>query len=167
MQAYQVEFAPAQLNSLHITDAIRAETRPLPHVCVGDPATPGKGVRIPLTTRLTTSFTSGSPLICRAKAYREPKTGQIVLGVEQAADLSDAHALVLLAVLSNFPEGVSVIPRKELTLLAKGEVRNEQHVLLIWPEGGTVDVEDPVREERYELRRSGDQFDRIRVQEAT
>ncbi len=163
MQAYEVEFAPAQLNPLRIMDAIRAEIHPLPHIPVGNPAAPGKGVRIPLTSRLTTSFAPGSSLISRAKAYREPKTGRIVLGVEQPADMQDTRALVLLAVSSSFPEGVSVSLRKEVTLLAKGEVRNGQQLLLIWPEGGTVAVEDPVREERYELRRKGDQFDRNKM----
>ncbi len=164
MQAYEVEFVPAQLNSLRITDAIHAQTHPSPHVLVGDPASPGKGVRVPLTSRLTGSFPQGSPLICRAKAYREPKTGKIVLGVEQAADSTDDRALVLLAVSSTFPEGVSVVPRREVTLLARGQVRNGQQLLLIWPEGGTVAVEDPAREERYELRRAGDQFDRVKME---
>jgi hypothetical protein len=161
MQAYQVEFLPAQLRSLHITDAIRAETLPLPHVSVGDPATPGKGVRIPLTSRLRAACTEGPPLISRATAYRDPKSGQIVLGAEQATDAPDARALVLLAASSGFLEGVSVTPRKDVILLAKGEVRNGQQLLLIWPDGGRVAVEDPVREERYELHRAGDEFERI------
>ncbi len=165
MQAYEVEFAPAQLSPLHITDGIRAETLPRPHVSVGDPATPGKGVRIPLTSRLKASFTTGAPLISRARAYRDPKTGQIVLGVEQAADEHDARALVLLAASSRFADGVSVTPQKEITLLAKGQVHNGQQLLLIWPDGGRVTVEDPAREERYELRRAGDHFDRVRLQE--
>ncbi|MGD0264817.1 MAG: hypothetical protein ABSD47_07645 [Candidatus Methylomirabilota bacterium] len=165
MQAYEVEFAPAQLSPLHITDGIRAETLPCPHVSVGDPATPGKGVRIPLTSRLMASFTQGSSLICRARAYRDPKTGRIVLGIEQAADVHDARVLVLLAASSAFPEGVSVTPQKEVVLLAKGQVRNGQQLLLIWPDRGRVTVEDPAREERYELRRAGDQFDRVRLQE--
>lgn len=165
MQAYEIEFAPAQLHSLHITDAIRAETLPFPHVSVGDPTTPGRGLRIPLTSRLMASFTQGQPLICRAKAYRDPKTGRIVLGVEQTADVNDSRALVLLAASSSFPDGVSVTPRGEVTLLAKGEVRNGQQLLLIWPEEGRVAVEDPAREERYELRRAGDQFDRVMMQD--
>jgi hypothetical protein len=133
-------------------------------VSVGDPATPGKGVRIPLTSRLIASFTPGSPLICRARAYRDPKTGRIVLGVEQAADAQDARVLVLLAASSRFADGVSVILQKEVILLAKGQVRNGQQLLLIWPDGGRVTVEDPAREERYELRRTGDHFDRVRLQ---
>ena len=165
MQAYEIEFAPAQLSPLHITDGIRVETLPRPHVSVGDPATPGKGVRIPLTSRLMASFTQGSSLICRARAYRDPKTGRIILGVEQAADVHDARVLVLLAASSPFPEGVSVTPQKEVVLLAKGQVRNGQQLLLIWPDGGRVTVEDAAREERYELRRAGDQFDRVRLQE--
>lgn len=164
MQAYEVEFAPAQLSPLHIADAIRAETLPIPHVPVGDPATPGKGVRIPLTSRLMASFTQGSPLICRARAYRDPKTGRIVLGVEQAADVHDARAIVLLAASSRFPEGMSVTPQKGVAVLATGQVRNGQQLLLIWPDGGRVTVEDPAHEERYELRRAGDQFDRIKLQ---
>jgi hypothetical protein len=165
MQAYEIEFAPAQLHSLHITDAIRAETLPFPHVSVGDSTTPGRGLRIPLTSRLMASFTQGHPWICRAKAYRDPKTGRIVLGVEQIADVNDSRALVLLAASSSFPDGVSVTPRGEVALLAKGEVRNGQQLLLIWPEGGKVAVEDPAREERYELCRVGDQFDRVMLQD--
>lgn len=167
MQAFEIEFAPAQLHSLHILDAIRAETSPFPHVSVGDPTTAGKGLRVPLTSRLMASFTQGQPLISRARAYRDPKSGRIVLGVEQAADESDSRALVLLAASSTFPEGVSVIPRGEVTLLARGDVRNGQQLLLIWPEGGRVAVEDPAREERYELRRAGDQFDRVMPQDGS
>jgi hypothetical protein len=164
MQAFEVEFTPARLASLHITDAIRAGTLPRPHVSVGDPDTPGSGIRVPLTSRLVASFTAGPSLIHRAGAYRDPKTGSIVLGVEQAAEEKDARALVLLAATNSFPEGVSVTPQKEVTLLAKGEVRNGQQLLLIWPEGGRVAVADLVREERYELRRTGDQFDRVLMQ---
>jgi len=166
MQAYEVEFAPAQLSPLHIADAIHAETLPHPHVSVGDPATPGKGVRIPLTSRLMASFSQGAPLSCHARAYRDPKTGRIVLGVEQAADVHDARALVLLAASSRFPEGVSVTVQKGVAVLAKGQVRNGQQLLLIWPDGGRVTIEDPAREEGYELRRAGDQFDRVTLQES-
>lgn len=165
MQAYEIEFTPTQLHSLHIMDAIRAETLPFPHVSVGDPSTPGKGLRIPLTSRLMASFSQENPLICRAKAYRDPKTGRIVLGIEQSADMDDPRALVLLAASSNFPEGVTVTPKGQVTLLATGEVRNGRQLLLIWPEGGRVAVEDPAREERYELRRVGDQFDRLVMQD--
>ena len=164
MQAYEVEFAPAQRSPLHVADAIRAETLPHPHVSVGDPATPGKGVRIPLTSRLMASFTPGSPLICRARAYRDPKTNRIVLGVEQGADAHDARAIVLLAASSRFPEGVSITPQNGVVVLAKGQVRNGQQLLLIWPDGGRVTIEDPAHEERYQLRRAGDQFDRITLQ---
>ena len=161
MRAYEVQFLPAQRPPLRINDAIPVETLPFPHVSVGDPTTPGKGARIPLTSRLTASFNQGPSAICRAKAFRDPKTGSIVLGVEQAEGENDDRALVLLAATNGFPEGVTVTPQKEITLLAKGEVRNGQQLLLVWPDGGTVDVLDPVREERYELRRAGDQFDRI------
>jgi hypothetical protein len=163
MQAYEIEFAPAQLHSLHIQDAIRAETSPFPHVSVGDPATPGKGLRVPLTTRLIASFTQRPPMICRAKAFRDPKTHRVVLGVEQAEDVNDPRALVLLAAASSFPDGVSVNLKGEVILLAKGQVRNGEQLLLIWPEGGRIGVEDTAREERYELHRAGDQFDRIKM----
>ncbi len=159
MQAYEVEFLPAELPPLRIKDAIRADTAPRPHVPVGDPSTPGRGVRVPLTSRLMIACNSGPPLIRRAAAYREPKSGSIVLGVEQPADASDARALVLLAASSSFPEGVSIVPQKGVSILATGEVRNGQQLLLIWPDGGTILVADPAREERYELRRAGDEFD--------
>jgi len=163
MQAYEVEFAPAQLSPLRITDGVRAQTVPAPHVPVGDTGTPGKGVRIPLTSRLAASLDPASPLIGRAKAYRDPKTGTIVLGVEQAEDGTDSRALVLLSASSGFPNGVSVSRQKGLGLLAQGTVGHAQQLLLIWPDGSAVVVEDHLREERYELRRTGDQFDRVSV----
>ena len=165
MQAYELTFTPAQLPPLRITDSIHAEALPHPHVSVGDPVTPGKGVRIPLTSRLMAAFNQGPPLIGRASAFRDPKSGKIVLGVERTRDENNARALVLLDALSRFHEGVSVTPRKEVTLLARGEIPNGQQLLLIWPDGGKVAVEDPAREERYELQRAGDQFDRILLQE--
>jgi len=73
---------------------------------------------------------------------------------------------VLLAASSTFPEGVSVTPRKDVGLLAKGRMRNGQQLLLIWPDGGTVLVEEPGREERYELRRTGDEFDMVAIEAA-
>jgi len=164
MQAYEVEFTPAQLPPFRITDGIRAQRLPHLHVSVGDPATPGKGVRVPLTTRLAASCNGDAALIARAGAYRDPRSGSIVLGVEQAVDTGDARALVLLAASSSFPEGVSVTPQTEVHLLARGEMRNGQQLLLVWPDGGRVVVEDFAREERYELRRAGDEFDRITLQ---
>ncbi len=163
MQAYEVEFAPAHLSPLHIADGIRATTLPRPHVSVGDSATPGKSVQIPLTSRLMASFAQGTPLISRAGAYRDPKTGQIVLGAEQAENDHNGRALVLLAASSRFPEGVSVTPQKGVAILAKGQIRNGQQLLLIWPDGGRVTVEDSAAEERYELRRAGDQIDRVKL----
>jgi hypothetical protein len=161
MQAYEVEFTPAQLSPLHITDAVRVQALPALHLSVGDPDIPGKGVRIPLTSRLAASLNQGSLLIDRAKAYRDPKTGRIVLGVEQAEAANETRALVLLSASSGFPEGVSVVPQAGFVLLAKGEVGRAQQLLLIWPDGSGVTIEDPVRHERYELRRTGDQFDQV------
>ena len=165
MQAYELTFTPAHLPPLRIMDSIHAEAHPHPHVSVGDPVMPGKGIRIPLTSRLMAAFNQDPPLIGRASAFRDPKTGTIVLGVEQNTDVNNTRALVLLAASSRFPEGVIVTPRKEVTLLAKGEIPHGQQLLLIWPDGGKVRVEDPAHEERYELRRSGDQFDRILLRE--
>ncbi len=160
MQAYEVEFAPAQVPPFRITDGIRPQRLPHLHVSVGDPTMPGKGVRVPLTTRLAASCNGGAAIIARATAYRDPKSGSIVLGMEQAAT-ENARALVLLAASSAFPEGVSIVPRKHVALLARGEMRNGQQLLLIWGDGGTVLVEDPAREERYELRRTGDEFEMV------
>lgn len=160
MQAYEIDFTPAQVPPLRIKDGIRAEKIPQPHVSVGDPGTPGRGVRVPLTSRLTASCNSGALRIIRAGAFRDPKSGTIVLGVEHAETAPDTRALVLLSASSSFPEGVAVIPGREVSLLARGDVRHGQQVLLVWPDGGRVVVEDPAREERHELRRAGDQFDR-------
>jgi hypothetical protein len=165
MQAYHVEFSPARLQPLRISDAICAAIVPRPHVSIGDPTTPGKGIRIPLTSRLMGSITQESRLISRAQAYREPRTGRIVLGVEPPGDAGDSGALVLLVAMSNFPEGFSVVPGREVRLLANGEVPNGRQVLLIWPDGAQVAIDDPVRGERHEVRRAGDQFDRIGFQE--
>jgi hypothetical protein len=166
MQAYEVEFVPAQRPPLRIKDAIRADTVPHPHVAVGDPDTPGRGVRIPLTSRLVASCNSGPPLICRAAAYRDPKTGRIVLGVEPPTDAGDARALVLLAASSRFPDGFSITPQQGVSVLATGDLRHGQHMLALWTDGGTILVEDPAREERYEVRRTGDQFNQTALSSA-
>jgi hypothetical protein len=164
MQAYEVEFTPAQLPPFRIADGLRAARLPYPHVPVGDPTTAGKGVRVPLTSRLAASCNGGALLIARAGAYRDPKTGRIVLGTEQAAKTDDTRALVRLAAASSFPEGVSVTPQKEVSVLATGAMRNGQQLLLIWPDGGRILVEDPAREERYELRRRGGEFERVALE---
>lgn len=161
MQTYEVEFTPAQMPPLRIRDGIRAEKTPHPHVAVGDAGTSGNGSRIPLTSRLAASMDAGAPTIRRAGAYRDPKSGTVVLGVERNTDGEGSLALVKLAVSNGFPEGMSVTPGKDVRVLAQGEARNGQQVLLVWPDGGTVVVEDPVREERHALRRAGDQFDRL------
>ena len=164
MQAYEVEFVPAQLPPFRIADGLRVERLPYPHVSVGDSTSAGKGVRIPLTSRLAAACNGTALLIARAGAYRDPKTGRIVLGTEQGTDTEDSRALVLLAASSTFPEGVSVTPRKGVNLLVRGEMRNGQQLLLIWRDGGSVIVDDPAREERYEVRRAGDEFDSVVAQ---
>lgn len=162
MQTFEVEFIPARLSPLKITDAVRAAIHPTPHVAVGDPAVPGQGTRIPLTARLSATLVMGEPLIERAKPFRDPKSGGIVLGVEPAEGGEDGRALVLLSASSGFPDGVDVAPRKGVTLLAQGDTGHVRQLLLIWPDGGGVAVTDLMREERYELRRAGDQFDRVK-----
>jgi hypothetical protein len=158
MQAYEVRFTPAQRPPLQIADGIRAVSGPQPHVAVGDAAA-GQGVEIPLTARLTASCPPETSLIGRANAYRDPKTGRIVLGVEPPENGgNDDRALVLLAAASAFPEGVAVTPEKSVTVLAAGEVRNGRQMLLIWPEGGQILISDPGRDEQYALCRTGDQF---------
>ena len=154
------------MTPIRIKDAIRVNLRPHPHVCVGDPETPGRGVRVPLTSRLSASCDSGAPLISRAAAYRDPKSGRIVLGIDQADETPDQRALVLLAASSTFPDGVSVTLPKGVSLLAKGDVRNGEQILLIWPEGGSVVIADPARQERYELRRAGNDFAQVAVEGA-
>ena len=163
MQAYQVEFTPAQLSPLSVTDGVRVQTQPVPHVSVGDASTPETGIRIPLTSRLQASLDPATPRIGRAKAYRDPKTGRIVLGVEEAKDEHDTRALVLLSASSGFPDGISVHCQKGLALLAQGAAGHARQMLLIWPEGSEVIVEDSLREERYTLRRTGDHFDPVRL----
>lgn len=163
MQAYQVEFVPAHLPPLRIADAIRAESSPRPHVVVGNPTAPDGGTRIPLAARLLASLSSGAPLIQRAKAFRDPKSGGVVLGAEPADDPQNGRALVLFSAVSNFPDGVTIAPGRGITTLAQGAVHHGRQLLLIWPEGESVAVDDPANEARYELRRAGDQFERIVV----
>jgi len=163
MQAYEVQFTPAHLSPVRIGDAIRAELRPAPHVPVGDPDAPGKGLRIPLTTRLAASLDGQAPLIGRAKAYRDPKSRRIVLGMEQADDARDERALVLLSTKGGALGDVSVRLPKEISLLAEGEREGTRQLLLIWPDGAGIAVEDGVREQRYELRRQGSEFARTVV----
>lgn len=161
MHAYEVEFVPARLSPIRISDAVRAETQPAPHVPVGDPDTPGRGVRIPLTSRLVASFAARAPLIERAKPFRDPKSGRIVLGVEPAEEADDSRAIVLLSASSGFAEGVSLVEATRVAVLAKGSVGAARQWLVLWPDGAGIAVEDPVREERYQLRRSGGDFERV------
>ncbi len=163
MQVFELVFSSGQLNPVRITDAIPAEMHPFPHVPIGaDPQT--KGERVPLTARLAATR-SPEQLIARAGVFRDPKTSRIVLGVEQSNG-DDPRALVLLSASNSFPEGVGVTPGKGLSVLARGEIRNGEQLLVIWPEGGTIVIHDPVREERHELRRTGSQFDRTLLEEA-
>jgi hypothetical protein len=165
MQAYQVEFTPAQMPPLRIADAIPVETRPRPHVVVGDSATTGAGTRIPLAARLLASLPPDAPAIRRVTPYRDPKSGVVVLGAEQDAAAPDPRALVLLTATSNFPDGVTVTPGTGVSALAQGTVHHGWQMLLIWPEGGSVVVDDPAREARHSLRRIGDQFERTVLSE--
>jgi len=165
MQAYAVEFLPARRPPLRITDGVSASPLPHPHLVVGESGGAGKSARIPLTARLVASSRGNGTTIHRAGIYRDPKSGRIVLGVEHAPDETDARALVLLAASSSFPDGVSVIPEKTIGLIAQGEMQKGQQLLLIWPDGDRVVVEDPAREERYAILRSGDQFESILLTE--
>jgi hypothetical protein len=163
MQLFEVVFSPGQLNPVRITDAIPAEMRPFPHVPVGrDPEK--KGERVPLTGKLAAT---GSPerVIARAGVFRDPKTGRIVLGMEQSNG-DDPRALVLLSASNSFPEGVVISPGKGVSVLARGDIRNGEQLLVIWPDAGTVVIQDPVREERHEFRRVGTQFERTMLGEA-
>lgn len=158
MQAYEVELLPAQIPPLRIRDAIRADARPYPHVAVGDATASEQSVRIPITARLMAACNGEAPSICRAAAYRDPTSGKIILGVEQGTQENGSRALVLFSASSSFPEGVSVSLPKRVGVLGKGAMRNGQQFLLLWPEGERIVIEDPAREERYEVRRTGDQF---------
>ena len=160
MQAYQVEFNPALRSPLRIEDAIRVQTVPAPHVSVGDPATPGKGCRIPLTVRLIAGLDRAAPAVTRAKVYRDPKTSQFVLGIEQGDNGADARAIVLLSTATSPPGDAVVSLPKGLGLLAQGNVGHTRQFLLLWPEGSTITVEDPILEQRYALQRVGGEFTR-------
>ncbi|MFB3816828.1 MAG: hypothetical protein ACE147_04105 [Candidatus Methylomirabilales bacterium] len=160
MQAYEVEFTPGKLSPLQIKDGMQVKLRPTPHVALGDPETPGRGVRIPLTARLAACLNGSGQVIAHAKAYRDPKSGRIVLGVEQADEAETRRALVLLSTSTGFPNGVSIAPPRGLALLAEGELGTIRQYLLIWPDGAAITVIDEVRDERHELRRIGDEFSR-------
>lgn len=163
MQAYEVEFTPGKLSPLQIKDGVRARLRPTPHVALGDPDVPGRGLRIPLTARLAASLNGNGQLIARAKAYRDPKSGRIVLGVEQPEDGDAGRALVRLSTSTGFPNGVSITPPRGLAVLAEGELGTARQYLLLWPDGAALTIVDDVRDERHELRRIGDEFSRSAV----
>jgi hypothetical protein len=158
MRAYEVTFTPGKLSPLQIKDGVRAQLRPTPHVALGDPDAQGRGLRIPLTARLAATLNGNGQLIARAKAYRDPKSGRIVLGVEQAEEGDAGRALVLLSASTGFPNGVSIAPPRGVAVLAEGELGTARQCLLIWPEGAAVTIADDVRDERHELRRIGDEF---------
>ncbi len=157
MQLFEVVFSSGQLNPVRISDAIPAELRPFPHVPVGTNPD-SKGERVPLTGRLA-AMRNTEQTITRAGVFRDPKSGRIVLGAEKANG-DDPRAVVLLSAANTFPEGVAVAPGKGVSVLARGEIKNGEQLLVIWPEDATVVIQDPVREERHELRRSGSQFER-------
>ncbi|HSB68980.1 MAG TPA: hypothetical protein VLH58_08310 [Candidatus Methylomirabilis sp.] len=161
MQVFEVEFAPALRSPIRIADAIRVATQPTPHIPLGDPETPGKGLRVPLTSRLAASLDRGAALMARAKAYRDPKTGQIVLGIEQAEDKQTDRALVLLSVRNDSLGGFSVSLPNHVGLLAQGQRDDMRQLLLIWPDGAGITVEDSMHDQRHEIRRSGDDFTRV------
>jgi len=160
MQLFEVVFSSGQLNPVRIADAIAAELRPFPHVPIG--ANPdSKGERVPLTGRLAATC-STEHTITRAGVFRDPKSGRIVLGAEKTNG-DDPRAVVLVSASNTFPEGVAVAPGKGVSVLARGEIKNGEQLLVIWPEDATIVIQDPVREERHELRRSGSQFERTLV----
>ena len=165
MQAFTLDFLPARRPPLRITDGLPAVALPHPHVAVGETGQADKVARVPITPRLATLSRERDTLINRAGVYRDPKTGRIVLGVEPSGAGTETRALVLLAASSSFPDGVSIVPEKVVGVIAQGEIRNGRQVLLTWPDGGQVIVEEPAREARYALRRSGDQFDSVPLAE--
>jgi hypothetical protein len=160
MQAFEVEFTPALRSPVRIEDAIRVQTDPTPHVAVGDPGAPGKGRRIPLTVRLIGSLDRAAPLIVRAKVFRDPKTSQFVLGIDPDDNRADRRALVLLSAITSPPGDAVVDLPPEVIPLAQGQVGRARQLLLVWPEGSRIVVEDPVLEQRYALRRVGGEFTR-------
>jgi hypothetical protein len=83
--------------------------------------------------------------------------------MEQADDARDNRALVLLSTKSGALGGVSVLLPKDVSLLAEGEREGGRQLLLIWPDGAGIAVEDTIREQRHELRRQGDEFARTTV----
>jgi len=162
MQLFEVVFSSGQLNPVRISDAIPAEMHPFPHVSVG--TNPDRqGERIPCTGRLVATR-NAEQLIVRAGVFRDPKSGRIVLGTEKSNG-DDARALVLLSASNTFPEGVAIAPGKGVSVLARGEIKNGEQLLAIWPENATVVIQDTVRDERHELRRVGSQFDRTMLGE--
>ena len=95
--------------------------------------------------------------------YNTHPSGATLPFVQQDKDEDDTRALVLLSASSGFPNGISVLCQKGLALLAEGAAGHARQLLLIWPDGSEVIVEDSLREERYTLRRTGDQFDPVRL----
>jgi hypothetical protein len=166
MQVFALDFLPARRPSLRIVDGLPAATHPHPHVIVGEAAATAQVARIPMTPRLAAIAREGNATVGRAGVYRDPKTGRIVLGIESSTDRTDTRALVLLAASSSFPDGVSVIPEKTVGVIAQGDVRNGRQYLFTWPDGAQVVIEEPAREARYAIRRSGDQFESVPLADA-
>ncbi len=158
MQAFEVEFTPAMRSPLRIEDAIRVQTVPAPHVLVGEPGTPGKGQRIPMTIRLIAALDHAKPLIARAKVFRDPKTSQFVLGIDPGDNGAETRAIVLLSTTTSPPGDAVVVLPREVIPLAQGAVGHARQHLLVWPEGSEIVVEDPILEQRHALRRTGGEF---------
>jgi hypothetical protein len=119
------------------------------------------GRRIPLTVRLIAALDRAAPQLARAKVFRDPKTMQFVLGIDQGDNGADSRALVLLSTTTSPPGDAVVVFRKEVILLGQGQVGRTRQSLLVWPEGSEATVEDPILEQRYALRRVGDDFTRL------
>jgi hypothetical protein len=156
--AYQVDFLPGQLSPIRVKDGLEAELRPRPHISVGDPEAAGNGARVPLAARLASVVNVNGRRVARAKVYRDPGSGQIVLGADESGDGTGTSAIVLLSASTGFPDGVSIQPSKGLSVLAQGERGRVRQCLLIWPDGAGVTIHDHLRNESHELRRTGEDF---------
>jgi len=163
MQAYELEFVPAQLSPLHIADGIRAETsRP---TCRRDPPRPERASDS-VRPRLMASFTQEPPLIFARRRIGTPRAAGSSSALSRIRTRRMPVPSSWLAAVSRFPEGVSVTPRKASPFTRRARFATGSNCSDL-PDGGGVTVRRPRARRAVRVRRAGDQFESAQAAEET